>query len=1185
IEGVKDFGRIHKIVVPGFATPLVQLAVPDEVAKVFYLEPKYPKRVDIPIITHFMEEKKKKGVFFNDGHEWYRHRSVISKRMLRPKEVAAYSPMLNDVVTDFMNRLEKIREKASSEFQHEVKDLNKELFKWSFESIAFVLLERRFGCLSDEMNQEARLFIDAVHGWLESVFPVTLLPLSFYKFYKTKPYKQFMSSFENMYKYAEMFIDMRVKELQQQGKLEAGSSAQSDDRHVGFFEFLIANGELSREDILASVIDLIFAGVETTSNTMLWSLYMLGKNQDKQDILYEEITSVLKPGEIPSVDAIGKMPYLKAWIKESLRLYPVLQSNTRLLQDDIVLCGYHVPAGTHVNILSYFMGRDESIFKDAAKFLPERWLRDSDNHTPGVPHAFAVLPFGFGTRMCVGRRIAELEMHLLLARIVHEYQVNNIADPNVIIFDMSKDDRKDFYRTIAKGIKRPLFAIYRRVLRMYDRRNYVGKYTTEEVKQLKLLKEKHGNDWATIGIAMGRSASSVKDRYRLLRENCQSGKWTSEEEERLSNAVHELSGTQTGEVVTTGISWANIADKVQTRSEKQCRSKWLNYLNWKEKGGNEWTKQDEIKLINKIYDIDVDDENMIDWKCLMANWTSVRSPQWLRSKWWALKKHIPSNYINFREMVEYLHLNYVDTLQTKIERQESRYKNNRLPHTTYGSVLRNLHQPASHPSNITHTITVNSDGSIVTKGDDNSHGFANQGRFEVLQLNSVSSPDISHHSQSNQLQPSYIIHSMQSTSMAGQTYIIQQPTLVDNGTVQGDQVQISPQGVVMAAVLHPHHAVRCLPEVNPELAQAIVQTDISGPIEATDHLVQTELSIDQTQEQLQAHSELTGQVHLVSLPSQTTLINDSSHHEIESSSGNVDPEEVVTAVRDHSTGMAAVTNNSLTTQRSVIHGDMSQSIQNQIITTSHYQTGPAAIAQSLDGTELCAPSSSQQVCGVRNLQVTPLSSLVTTYTTPVFSTQTSACAPDPSQHALQKETNEESLEIPASVSHATFPASENLLTSRTEELQGSSSGLVPNPIHGQQPDNTLTHNLGEVTSGDDLAGATQVSHHALTNSNPNLSDSDLVPQADLPEQFLQSQADDAVELSLHSSSSTDIVMSSEVSGVTAIHPELSHADIPASQVVVSISDVTMATFASSDSLIIMGHDGEECVIVEEGNCQ
>ena len=58
---------------------------------------------------------------------------------------------------------------------------------------------------------------------------------------------------------------------------------------------------------------------------------------------------------------------------------------------------------------------------------------------------------------------------------------------------------------------------------MYDRRNYVGKYSAEEVEQLKSLKEKHGNDWATIGAAMGRSASSVKDRFRLMRDHCHSG--------------------------------------------------------------------------------------------------------------------------------------------------------------------------------------------------------------------------------------------------------------------------------------------------------------------------------------------------------------------------------------------------------------------------------------------------------------------------------------------------------------------------------------------------------------------------------------------------------------------------------------------------------------------------------------
>lgn len=235
--------------------------------------------------------------------------------------------------------------------------------------------------------------------------------------------------------------------------------------------------------------------------------------------------------------------------------------------------------------------------------------------------------------------------------------------------------------------------------------------------------------------------------------------------------------------------------------------------------------------------------------------------------------------------------------------------------------------------------------------------------------------------------------------------------------------------------------------------------------------------------------------------------------------------------------------------------------------------GPAAIAQSLDGTELCQSSNSQQRLGVRCLQVTPLSSSITTYSTPVFSTQTSTGVPDVSQQALQKEGNEE-IEIPVSVNHVSFSTSENLSTSTTEELHVASSGLVSS----QQANNALSHSLGEVTNGVELTSSPQVSHHGLTSRNPNLSDSDLVPQADLPEHFLQSQADDPVELSLPSSNSEDIVMSSGVSP-TSMHPVIS-----ASQVVVSINDVTMATFSSSDSLMIMGQDGEECVIVEEG-CQ
>ncbi|KAK7102613.1 cyclin-D-binding Myb-like transcription factor 1 [Littorina saxatilis] len=234
------------------------------------------------------------------------------------------------------------------------------------------------------------------------------------------------------------------------------------------------------------------------------------------------------------------------------------------------------------------------------------------------------------------------EVEILQNNISRYCEEQNIGDPKEIIFEMSKDERKDFYRTIARGLSRPLFSVYRRVTRMYDQKNHMGKYSPEEINTLRELKVKHGNDWAAIGTALGRSASSVKDKCRLMKDNCNSGKWYPEEERRLAQAIYELTGYKPSESITQGLSWAAVAEQVQTRSEKQCRTKWLNYLNWKQQGGADWTRQDDLSLIEKISKMDVQNDQDIDWNELAKDWPSVRSPQWLRGKWWSLKRHVPN---------------------------------------------------------------------------------------------------------------------------------------------------------------------------------------------------------------------------------------------------------------------------------------------------------------------------------------------------------------------------------------------------------------------------------------------------------------------------------------------------------------------------------------------------------------
>ncbi|KAG0415249.1 hypothetical protein HPB47_007582 [Ixodes persulcatus] len=238
------------------------------------------------------------------------------------------------------------------------------------------------------------------------------------------------------------------------------------------------------------------------------------------------------------------------------------------------------------------------------------------------------------------------ETEILEENIQKYCEARSISSPATVIFSMTKEERKDFYRTIAKGLNRPLFSVYRRVIRM--------------------LRAAHGNDWRLIGNALGRSAASIKDRCRLMKENCRQGVWLPAEERRLAEAVYDLSGSLPGEIVTSGLSWTQVAERVASRSEKQCRTKWLNYLNWKEAGGTLWTREDDITLISTVYTLGVSEENMIDWTEFAKDWSSVRSPQWLRGKWWSLKRNVPNaNKMTFLEICEYLYKNYGQRMQFK----------------------------------------------------------------------------------------------------------------------------------------------------------------------------------------------------------------------------------------------------------------------------------------------------------------------------------------------------------------------------------------------------------------------------------------------------------------------------------------------------------------------------------------
>ena len=152
------------------------------------------------------------------------------------------------------------------------------------------------------------------------------------------------------------------------------------------------------------MINLLLAGRDTTSQLLIWSLYMLSKNPEKEAKLAQEINSTLN-GELPNYDNTKSMPYLKAVLDETLRLWPPVPLDRKTaVQDDVLPSGVKVKKGTILVWNLYAMGRMEEYWNRATEFLPERWLSEE---TKTKTEALFI-PFMYGPRQCLGQKMVKI---------------------------------------------------------------------------------------------------------------------------------------------------------------------------------------------------------------------------------------------------------------------------------------------------------------------------------------------------------------------------------------------------------------------------------------------------------------------------------------------------------------------------------------------------------------------------------------------------------------------------------------------------------------------------------------------------------------------------------------------------------------------------------------------------------
>ncbi|KAF2362178.1 Cytochrome P450 [Trinorchestia longiramus] len=167
---------------------------------------------------------------------------------------------------------------------------------------------------------------------------------------------------------------------------------------------------------------------DQTAHTVGFALYLLARNQKVQEGLQQKVDAVVKRNEPLTPEHIVALDCVVHTVKETLRLYhpnfcrlyPLTFAHVRILTENVVMSGYRIPAKTVVVGFHSVTSRMEEYFRRPLEFLPERWQRDRPH---GQIHPFASLPFSHGTRMCIGKRLAEQEIYTFLIRMLQRYTV------------------------------------------------------------------------------------------------------------------------------------------------------------------------------------------------------------------------------------------------------------------------------------------------------------------------------------------------------------------------------------------------------------------------------------------------------------------------------------------------------------------------------------------------------------------------------------------------------------------------------------------------------------------------------------------------------------------------------------------------------------------------------------------
>jgi cytochrome P450 len=189
---------------------------------------------------------------------------------------------------------------------------------------------------------------------------------------------------------------------------------------------------LSDREVRDQVMTLMFAGHDTTTSTITFLLYELARHPAALAKVLEEQDRVLAGRAPIAAELTSELPELEMVLDETLRLYPAAWVGPRRAVETFEFDGHEVPSGAYVNYCSWASHRLPDVFSDPEAFVPERFAPEAKAALPKG----AYIPFGGGSRTCIGMRFGQLEIKAIATLLLQRFRLELFSGRTMTVRQM-----------------------------------------------------------------------------------------------------------------------------------------------------------------------------------------------------------------------------------------------------------------------------------------------------------------------------------------------------------------------------------------------------------------------------------------------------------------------------------------------------------------------------------------------------------------------------------------------------------------------------------------------------------------------------------------------------------------------------------------------------------------------------